>query len=226
MPLMTFQPGRAINRRKDGLVSAPFSQPFLPAPVPTFANVTFLADATGRPNAETTLTNVGSAAPGAAAGQGNAQVQSNKYELDGTGDYWSFADNAAWTLSNPFTVEIFGVQFDATVNNDTIFSHYNEVNGGRGFIFFLFSNTLFMQIQTNLTTGSIQQSVQAVSVGPSYDMALCWDGSSLRCYVNGVYRVKSAWAGPMPDNTAPLWIGCRGTSGGVATEFMDGRIAV
>ena len=101
-------------------------------PDPPFANVVGLWGFEGT-DGSTTLTDESASAHGSGTANGNAQIDTAQFKFgsssglfDGSGDYWSWADNADWRLSaansDLFTIE-FWVRWAASQSNARLMGH-------------------------------------------------------------------------------------------------------
>jgi hypothetical protein len=122
---------------------------------------------------------------------GDAQVQSNKLELDGTGDGLSLTPlrpkAARWIGDG--TLEFFGVVFDSkTVANKTLASNHSPSDGERGWQFFynITTGRLHLQIWPDGLSGANDTDAAFdPTLGTAYDICLERSGSTWRIYVDG-----------------------------------------
>lgn len=162
---------------------------------------------------------------------GNAQIQSNKLELDGTGDYVSIPDTNLWNLgSNDFTFELFGVEFDVVTALVGLINQWDnaalstkaawrlDYRGDLATDILRYlgrdnSNTLFYDDSAAWTP----------TIATAYDICLERSGSTGRYYVDGVMLNSFTITEAFKDAAQDLVIGSN-ISGGAVTP-LDGRIA-
>lgn len=156
--------------------------------------------------------------------QGNAQIQSNKLELDGTGDYVSAADSMLWTPGSRMTWEVFGLEFDSTTGAPVILSHYNASGGIRSWELIYDSGNLTFVASANGTATTSIAAAWTPTLATAYDIAATWDGATIRLYVNGIFLGSGAWSSAFNNSSAVLAIGCNFVTG-TASNFLDGRIS-
>lgn len=199
--------------------------PDLPAPVPAWANVVFLAEATGLTDADTTMANVGSAG-GSATGANGAAALSGKFEFDGSNDFYEFTDNDAWTPTAPFTFEIFRVTSDTFTGDSGMFSHYSADAGRIGWHIYSedggANNYFSWSTSGSGTTHAVN--FGSMTAGQSYDLAVSWDGTNVRSYKNGVYQHKTAFSSTFFNAGTTMRVGSRANDN-IEEDFLDGRIA-
>jgi hypothetical protein len=134
--------------------------------------------------------------------------------FDGTGDYLTIADNAAFTLgTNDFTIEcwinlsslasepIFTAQMDS---GGTVYSYFMKVeNTGRFYCSVLDATA---SNSFNVTSGSV-----AILVNTWYHVAFVRNSTTLRQYINGVQTGTTSVSGVTVYNSPDiLGIGCGG----------------
>jgi len=157
---------------------------------------------------------------------GNAQILSNKLELDGTGDWVSVPDSDAFSLNQmDFTVEMFGVEFDTVAATQAIVGHYHATGNQRGWFVQLDSAT--GNLQFSVSPDGTATSAVAGTFGPAivtpYDLAVVRHGTSVYFYVNGT-RTSSPTLSSRHifNSTAALSIGALSAG---TQNVMNGRIA-
>lgn len=201
---------------------------------PFFSSVRLLAQFIGA-NGSTTFIDQ-SNAPHSLSAAGNAQIQSNKLELDGAGDWVTSPDSADWVLSGDFTWEVFGVSFDTVSTFQSILSQYDVFSPGTNqrswWIIFrgdLTPKKLSFVASTLGTSGSTTTPIDAdfpAIASTNYDICLERSGSVLRLYVNGSMIGTASYASATFNSTSPLAIGAENTrSGGANSNELDGRLS-
>lgn len=154
-----------------------------------------------------------------------AAILSNKLELDGTNDFVTASMSDGQGIpGTAFTLEAFGVAFDKRDATQVIACLNNGASGGRSWRFYI-SNTNFLTFQAwdGTSWATVAQYNWAYTLGTSYDLAVCWDGSTLRIYVDGV-SVASGTISAFASSTTFFRIGTESNGSGNEINFMDGRM--
>ncbi len=140
----------------------------------------------------------------------------NALNFDGTDDRITIADNVAFDFSGGFTAEawvnpdIYGVQ--------TYLSQYNTNQESFAFVL-LNSGRIEFTITTDGSTDEYFESTIGVGTGKWSHVALTYDGSTMRAYINGVAAGTKSLSGTMFNSTAPIEIGARNNA-----HFFNGNI--
>ena len=152
----------------------------------------------------------------------NVQVSSTvvKYgtgsiKFDNVGDYLAFPARNELTLgTGPYTIECW-VYNSELVNSNTLFTWWNSgidrrnVHIGSTNINYASQSTLFIS------------AAHGMVINQWYHIALCYDGTTTRIFVNGV--VKGTYTGTQMFTTdAPFYIGAGGSS--LTTDYFYGYI--
>lgn len=203
----------------------------VPAPVVVtedqfYYNVALQIDATGESDGTGYVSDQSRHAHALTYG-GSGAIASEFFEFNGTTDYIQAPYRALWIPGSRITWEFFGVQFDAGSGTDVLASHY-EGDGGRDWIIQYNWSTNELQLLAYTSTGDGTPDTLAISWTPStsteYDIAIMWDGASLRAYIDGLYVGKIAYAGPWGLATQELIVGADDGPGGGIRNFFDGRM--
>lgn len=162
---------------------------------------------------------------------GNAQIQSNKLELDGTGDYVSSPDSDRWELfAVDYTIELFDVEFDVNTSLMTLMAHWTGLAVGQSWRFDyrgdLATDILRLLALDNTATQFFDDSsAWTPTVATPYDLCVERDGTTLRFYVNGTMLSSTTQTETFQNPSAELLIGCnKNGSGGPAGNFLNGRM--
>ncbi|MDX8513532.1 hypothetical protein [Mesorhizobium captivum] len=216
--------GKRIRPSEGKILSAPADV--------LFSSVKMQAVFTGA-NGSTTFTDQ-SAAPHALTAQGNAQIQSNKLELDGTTDWVQAADSADWQLTGDFCLEFFGIEFDSVAAIMCPASHYDAFSPAanqRGWATYLRGNVSPKKLELSIGTGSGVAEQNQVTWAPSavtaYAIRFDRAGSTLRTLVDGVFLGSVTSTANSFNSTSPLAIGTdnpRATTVSNMNE-LDGRMS-
>lgn len=192
---------------------------------PLFAFVKLLAQFTG-PNGSTTFTDQSSSAHTLTA-LGNAQIQSSKLDLDGSGDYVSSPDSADWVLTGDFCLEIFGVVFDNIASGSTLIAQYESISSRRSWWFLYSGNLSPKRFQLIFSTdgGAVTTALHNFTAVAGVPYAICVErsGTTVRLYVNGVMIGSSTYGSTTFNTTAPLTIGAANPLS-TPSNFLDGKI--
>src|SRR5574343_19561 len=198
---------------------------------PYWSSVVLQVTFTGS-NGSTTFTDQSSYARTLTAA-GNAQVQSNRLELDGTTDYVSALDSANWQLTGDFTLEFFCLQTDNGAVLQSLASHYDAFTpqtNQRGWLLYYRGNNVPPQldlfVSTNGTSG-IQNTVsQTLTAATDYDICVERSGTTVRFYVNGTMVGSTTSSASTFNSTSPFCIGSENTRATTTTNQneLDGRM--
>ena len=189
---------------------------------PDYYRMALLADATGQANG-TGYTTEESRFGHTLTYNGDAAVASEKFEFDGTGDYIDLPTSILWTPGHKFTLEVFGLEFDA-VNTGTqqqILSQ--DRSSDNSWALYEAGGTLTLGWSTTggLTTDTL--SLGSVSSATSYDIAICWDGATVYAFKNGALVGSVSFTSFFHDASVALRFGARAYS--TADLFLNGRFA-
>lgn len=167
---------------------------------------------------------------------GNAQILSNKLELDGTTDWIRVPDLASLQLTGDFCLEFFGVETDTLTTLQVLASHYDAFNpatNNRGwFLGFRGSvspKKLELAVSTDGTSGTVtlNQVTWSPSAATAYDICIERNGTTVRFFVDGVWIGSTTYSGNSFDCSSPLAIGTdnpRATTQSNCSEW-DGRLS-
>lgn len=194
-------------------------------PNPDYYRTAFLADATGQANGTGYATDESRHAH-TLTYNGNAAILSGKFEFDGTGDFVQITNSLMFTPGSKITMEVFGLQFDAVNTGTTqgVVSQYSG-SGGTDIGWHIFEETGSLKFRWSTDgTGGTATSVTlaTVTAGPVYDIAVCWDGTTVFVLVDGVVTASTSFSGVVFHSTQPLRLGAMASTG-TADQFLDGR---
>jgi hypothetical protein len=157
---------------------------------------------------------------GAAGTFSGAGTPANALNFDGSDDYVSIAHNAAFDYSSGFTVEAW-VKADALTNHGALVSKF--ANSNREFsVLLLNTGVVEYSISFNGSTEQYFNGNTTLNAGTWYHIALTYDGSTMRAYLNGVADGTKSVSGSIRVGSSPLYIGAR--SEGSLSRFFDGTI--
>jgi hypothetical protein len=173
-------------------------------------------------NGSTSFTDIGPYARTLTA-VGNAQIQSNKLELDGSGDYVTVPDSSLFTLSGTdFTIEAFGVQADAFATAATLVSKYNSSGSARAWIFQLSGTGLsYSSWSDGSTLSDSLGAPTTITIGNVYDLAVVREGTTVSLYIDGVLFASGTFDAQTADTSALLVIGAQASP----ANYLNGRLS-
>jgi hypothetical protein len=157
-------------------------------------------------------------------------ANSNSVYFDGTGDYLTVADNAAFELgSNNFTLEtwvLFNVLPSSNGYQATFFSKWATSNAS--YEFYLYNNAgtyqLYLTYSTNGTATTNLGVNWTPSVGIWYHIACVRNSSNLTFYVNGLQQgTVQSISGTLYNGSGALELG--GFNGGGANTILNGYLS-
>lgn len=181
-------------------------------------------------DASTTVTDESPSARGSATVRGNAQIDTAQFKFgassllcDGTSDAMQWADSADWHFgSGNFTVEAW-VRFNNTTNQQFIVCQWQ----GTGAFAWVLSKTATHTLQWAVsTTGSNAvlgaESAWGPSTGTWYHVAVDFDGTNTRIYVDGVMLASSGTLNTIFNAATVLSVG--GSSAATPATSLNGWI--
>ena len=178
------------------------------------------------PGSGTVVTNIApsldSTNTGAATNMTFSPEGNGSFNLDGTDDYISIADNATLDLPDNFTISMW-FNGDSCNPNDLMMHRFNGYGMGYDTNFVSGTdNKLHAYIYNGSSWISVSTTTQPSS-GIWYCMTMTYDGSNLKVYLNGVLEgTQSTGTGPAAG-TAPLTIGTY--VGSIVPYAFQGKIA-
>lgn len=178
-------------------------------------------------DASTTMTDSsGNGRNGTAVGNAQLDTANKKYGtaallLDGTGDYVTVADNAAWTFAGNFTIDCWAY-FDDLAAARTIFSHssgnltnqYRLVAATNGAL-------TFEVISSGSTIITLSSAAGAVTAAVWTHLAVVRSGNVFTIYRNGVAVATVTDSDTIPNFTSTFKVGAAGDG---ASDYMKGAI--
>lgn len=194
-----------------------------------FALVQFLAGFSGVDGA-TSYTEESSASR-AATFVGNAQLDTAQSRfpggasllLDGTGDYVTFADDAAFTLgTSDFTIEL-SCRFNVTPGASifALMAHYNAGGNQRSWVLSYANGTLQFSYSTNGTSTTNVAGAWSATSGTWYDVSVARISTNLRLFVDGeLVATHNIATSNLFNSTAALQIGTQS----LGTNSMNGWV--
>lgn len=177
-------------------------------------------------NGSTAITDLSSYAHTATVG-GDAQINNNALLLDGTGDYVSFPDNAAFHLGS----EDFVIEFDITPDSLAtpgvsrfILGQFNTGTGQRSYGAFINTDGfLSFQTNTNGISGALNRNIVALSslsTTVSTRIRIVRSGGTITTYANDELQDTYERSDALWNSDAPFTIGAQGN----LSWFFAGKI--
>jgi hypothetical protein len=139
--------------------------------------------------------------------------------FDGSGDYLSAPDNAAWYFTGDFTVECWAYWGNTSSSEANVLAQHRPASAANQAIeFWSNGTTLYLAYSSsNVTT--------TIAAGQWYHLAMSCTSGTASCYVNGV-RIGTFSMPARIDSADPFTIGARTGSGGSgATGYFTGYIS-
>ncbi len=118
-------------------------------------------------------------------------------DFDGTNDYVSFKNN--YNLNNNFSIEVW-VKPNSVNNTRTVFSRKDAGNNANGYDLSIVEGKVMFNWYNSINSGSVTTGSYTIGTDRWYHLAVTFDGSSYKLYVDGI-ALGSA-NGTAPDTTA------------------------
>lgn len=155
-------------------------------------------------------------------------MQGEEYIFNGTTGLISAADHANWQFTGDFTIELFGVKFDANTARYTLVSHYETTSNQRGFLFQfggdLGTKSLVGTFSNNGTaTATVFSSAFTPTVGTAYALTMARSGTTVGFWVDGTDYGTGTHSGSLFNSTTSLRIGANNVASAGA-NFFAGRL--
>ena len=141
--------------------------------------------------------------------------------FDGTGDFWSLADNAAWTFSGNFTLDCWA-KITTLASARTLICHSTDLNNMWRLYVTTGGALRFEIVSSGVVAFSVQTDDSLVSAGAWVHLAATRQSSTFRLFIGGSLRASGFTTAAIPNFTSTLKIGISGN--GVADAmlgFMD-----
>ncbi len=158
---------------------------------------------------------------------GNVQVDTADFKFglasaifDGTGDFISFADNAAWTFAGDFSLECWA-KFTSLASVRTLICHSTDINNRYRLFVTTGGELSFEVVSASVTTISLISSGAGITTDTWYHLAVSRSGNDFRLFVNGTLNGTTTDADALPNFTSTFKIGI---SGNGTSDPMLGHI--
>lgn len=206
----------------------------------SYADVFFQGQFTGA-NGSTTFTDESHYNHGITIG-GNAQIQSNKLELDGTGDWirattsvgrqlWRFFTDDQFSTPGDFTLDVWDFQIDNLATTRYIASFFESASNNRGWQWYVATtgNIGFSISTDGSTVNTMINYAAGITAGVSYNLRIVRSVSAgeIYLYINGTKVATGTFSGAsnvFNSSTAQLCIGGVNPINGTAIS-TDGRLS-
>lgn len=193
---------------------------------PYFYHVSFLADATGQSNGTGYAADESRYAH-ALTYNGGCQIASGAFFFDGIDDYISVPDSILFTPGSRVTLEDHGVIFNSASGDQVLISQ-NAGDASAQSWKLMYSpgaQGLWFGYSTSGSTTNVGPSLPSwtPTVVQSYDIAVSWDGATIRLYVDGLFEASAAYSGAFFNCTQPLRLGCDFNAGS-GRNFFNGSM--
>jgi hypothetical protein len=166
-------------------------------------------------DASTAFTDSSSAARACTA-NGNVQIDNAQSVFggtsalfDGTGDFISLADNAAWTFAGDFTLECRG-WFTSLAASRTLICHSTDINNMYRLLVTTAGALRFEVISAGVTIIGLQSANALIATGAFYHLAVVRSGNNFALKINGAEVATLTDSDALPNFTGTFKIGISG----------------
>jgi hypothetical protein len=139
--------------------------------------------------------------------------------FDGTGDYLSIADNAAFDFTGDFTMEAWVYPTVIGANNAIV---AQWVTGGLAFIYKVVTNGRLQFVANTGASVTTTATTTTVQLNQWNHVAVTRSGTTVRLFVNGVLDATTGTVSGTLASTTPLTIG---TVGAETTQYWNGYLS-
>ncbi len=137
--------------------------------------------------------------------------------FDGAGDFWSLADNAAWTFAGNFTLDC-RANITTLASARTLLCHSTDINN-MWRLYVTVAGALCFEIKSaGAVVFSIETAAGLVEAGTWVHVAVSRESSTFRLFVGGILRKSGFTTAAIPNYTGTLKIGIGGD--GVADAML------
>lgn len=189
------------------------------------ANCILLIKASGA-DASTTFTDTSSSARALTA-NGNVQVDTAQFFFgnssilfDGTGDFISAADAAAWTFAGNFTLECRS-RFASLASARTLICHSTDINNMYRLYVTAAGALQFDVVSASVTIITLASATALITTSTWYHLAVVRNGNVFKLYIDGVEVATVTDTDAIPNFTSTFKIGI---SGNGSSDAMNGWI--
>lgn len=163
---------------------------------------------------------------------GNAAIASERFVFDGTGDYIQQATttSALWTPGAMTSWELFQVAFASNTTSMVLFANYRADNGGHGWRIRYEGTKGKLYFDSAATPNGTLNSYLGhpwvpTTSGARYDIALTWDRTTIRLYIDGIFVASQAHGGNIAQTTnIGLSVGCDFGTSNAPRNYFNGSI--
>lgn len=168
-----------------------------------------------------------------------ATISGGKFVFDGTNDHLSVPPTILHgAFGSKFTILINGLTLDTTTGDKTVCGVWERDADEEGWRLYSIGGDIVLQWKDDADLSGTVYSITVIpsfSTGVSYDVALCWDGSTVFAVVDGVVAADTeaftgrfghflSFGSPIYPDAIPFRVGAC-TNNGTAQQFFDGSIA-
>ena len=174
--------------------------------------------------------------PHAMTANGNVQIDTAQSVFggasalfDGTGDYISTPDDAAWTPGTGFTADL-RARFNSLATSNCLYSHFTDTNERYRLLAQSDGSLRFNVISGGVSIINVVSAGGVVTTATWYHIAFVKNGTDFRIYLDGTSVANTTTATAVPNFTGNMNIGMEfdGTSNpmnGWQDEFRISNIA-
>lgn len=147
--------------------------------------------------------------------------------FDGTGDFWSLADNSVWTFASNFTLDCWA-NITTLASARTLFSHSNANLTDMHRLYVTTTGALAYEMKSGGSTLiSVQTDDDVVTAATWQHLAVVRYSSAFYLFVDGYVRATAFYSGALPDYTGTFKIGISGdgTSDAMLGYIDEARVS-
>lgn len=148
-------------------------------------------------------------------------IPANALHFDGTDDYASVSDNSSLDFTSGFTAETW-VRVDALSGNHSSLISKFSGNNREFSLLLLASGVIEYSISFNGSTEQYFSGNTTLTTGTWYHVALTYDGSTMRAYLNGAADGTKSVTGTIYNGSSAVYLAARAESG--ITRFLNGAM--
>ena len=130
--------------------------------------------------------------------------------FDGTGDFWSLADNAVWTFAGDFTFDAWA-KCTTLASARTLFCHSNGNLTDMHRLYVTTTGALAYEMKSaGVSLISLQTDDGVITAATWQHLAVVRYGSAFYLFVDGYVRATAFYSGALPNYTGTMKIGISG----------------
>ncbi|MEL1242144.1 HYR domain-containing protein [Flavobacterium flavipallidum] len=147
-------------------------------------------------------------------------IDCKSVDFDGNNDYVSFKDN--YNLNSSFSIETW-VKPNAVNGTRTVFSRKNSSDNTKGYALNIVNGQVQFNWYNAAGANSITSGSNLIGTNRWYHLAITFDGSSYKLYVDGLELATKNGTAPAPsDSSTKALLGAMDQSAATAVNFFSG----